>query len=96
MGRRFPRESGAYVVYMQARQGPLLETDAGPGLCDVEAAVELVAAGLARQIVLAGFPAWPEMLGRAREIAEEANVAILPAVGSGGTDIVIMRLPADR
>ena len=81
---------------MQARQGPLLETGIEPGLSDVEAAVELVAAGLARQIVLAGFPAWPEMLVRAREMADRAHVVILPVVASGRTDIMVSRPPDDR
>jgi hypothetical protein len=81
---------------MQARPSPLLEADTEPGLGDVEAAVELVAAGLARQIVLAGFPGWPEMLGRAREMADRAHVVILPAVASGRTDIVVSRPPDDR
>jgi hypothetical protein len=63
---------------MQSRQSALVMTGSGAGLGDVEAAVELVAAGLARQIVLAGFPGWPEMLGRAREMADRANVVIVP------------------
>jgi len=64
-----------------------------PGLGDLEAAVELVSAGLATRVVLAGFPSWPGLLWHAYQLAESANVLILPTVVSPGgrVDIVITR-----
>lgn len=63
------------------------------GLADIEAAVELVAAGVATRIVLSGFPSWPGLLWQAYQLAEGADVLILPSVsGPGGrVDIVIAR-----
>ena len=64
-----------------------------PGLGDLEAAVGLVSAGLATRVVLAGFPSWPGLLWHAYQLAESANVLILPTVVSPGgrVDIVITR-----
>ncbi len=64
-----------------------------PGFADIEAAVELVSAGLARRIVLSNFPSWPGLLWRAYQLAEEANVLILPTVvrPGGRVDIVVTR-----
>ena len=67
-----------------------------PGLGDLEAAVALVECGLATRIVLAGFPSWPGLLWRAYQLADEANVAILPTIVRPGglVDIVITRAAA--
>lgn len=64
-----------------------------PGLGDLEAAVELVSAGLATRVVLTGFPSWPGLLWHAYRLAESANVVILPTVvrPGGRVDIVITR-----
>ena len=64
-----------------------------PGLGDLEAAVGLVSAGLATRVVLAGFPSWPGLLWHAYQLAESANVLILPTVvrPGGRVDIVITR-----
>ena len=64
-----------------------------PGLLNLEAAVELVSAGLAVRIVLSGFPSWPGLLWRAYEMAETSGVRILPTVvrPGGRVDIVITR-----
>ena len=69
---------------------------AEPGLGDLEAAVAMVECGLATRIVLAGFPSWPGLLWRAYQLADEANVAILPTVVRPGglVDIVITRAAA--
>ena len=64
-----------------------------PGFPDIEAAVALVEAGLATRILLTGFPSWPGLLWQAYQLAEEANVLILPTVvrPGGRVDIVIAR-----
>ena len=64
-----------------------------PGIDDLEAAVALVEAGLASRVVLAGFPSWPGLLWRAYQLAEAADVIILPTVvrPGGKVDIVIAR-----
>jgi hypothetical protein len=64
-----------------------------PGFADIEAAVELVTAGLARRVVLTNFQSWPGLLWRAYQLAEEANVLILPTVvrPGGRVDIVVAR-----
>jgi len=64
-----------------------------PGLGDLEAAVELVSAGLATRVVLTGFPSWPGLLWHAYRLAESANVLILPTVvrPGGRVDIIITR-----
>ena len=69
---------------------------AEPGLGDLEAAVAMVECGLATRIVLAGFPSWPGLLWRAYQLADEANVAILPTIVRPGglVDIVITRAAA--
>ena len=61
------------------------------GLDDLEAAVALVAAGLATRVVLAGFPSWPGLLWRAYQLADASDVLILPTVvrPGGKVDIVI-------
>jgi hypothetical protein len=68
----------------------------GPGLADIEAAVALIEQGLARRVVLTGFPSWPGLLWQAYQLAEAANVVILPTVvrPGGRVDIVIERVPA--
>ena len=67
-----------------------------PGLGDLEAAVELVSAGLATRVVLTGFPSWPGLLWHAYQLAESADVLILPTVvrPGGRVDIVITRDPS--
>ncbi|MGZ6266057.1 MAG: hypothetical protein ACXWN4_04035 [Candidatus Limnocylindrales bacterium] len=67
--------------------------EAQPGLDDLEAAVNLVQAGLASRVVLAGFPSWPGLLWRAYRLAESADVLILPTVAHAGgkVDIVVTR-----
>jgi hypothetical protein len=64
-----------------------------PGLGDLEAGVGLVSAGLATRVVLAGFPSWPGLLWRAYQLAESADVLIIPTVvrPGGKVDIVITR-----
>ena len=64
-----------------------------PGLPDLEAAVALVSAGLAKRVVLSGFQSWPGLLWRAYQLAESAGVVILPTVvrPGGRVDIVITR-----
>jgi hypothetical protein len=64
-----------------------------PGMDDLEAAVAIVEAGLASRVVLAGFPSWPGLLWRAYQLAETADVTILPTVvrPGGKVDIVIAR-----
>ena len=64
-----------------------------PGLGDLEAAVGLVAAGLASRVILAGFPSWPGLLWRAYQLADTTGVLILPTVvrPGGRVDIVITR-----
>lgn len=64
-----------------------------PGFSDIEAAVALVEAGLASRVMLAGFPSWPGLLWQAYQLAEDANVLILPTVvrPGGKVDIVITR-----
>lgn len=64
-----------------------------PGLPDLEAAVAMVQAGVASRVVLAGFPSWPGLLWRAYQLADAAEVLILPTVvrPGGKVDIVITR-----
>ena len=64
-----------------------------PGLADLEAAVELVSAGLATRVVLSGFPSWPGLLWRAYQLADGTGVLILPTVvrPGGKVDITITR-----
>ena len=72
-----------------APSDPLAE----PGFADIEAAVALVSAGVAARVVLSSFPSWPGLLWRAYELADEANVLILPTVvrPGGFVDIVVTR-----
>lgn len=67
--------------------------DYEPGLADLEAAVELVSAGLATRVVLSGFPSWPGLLWRAYQLADGTGVLILPTVvrPGGKVDITITR-----
>lgn len=46
--------------------------------------------------MLTGFPSWPGLLWQAYQLAEAANVVILPTVvrPGGRVDIVIERVPA--
>lgn len=67
-----------------------------PGLGDLQAAVALVEAGLATRVTLSGFPSWPGLLWEAYQLAEAANVVILPTVvrPGGRVDIVIAKATA--
>lgn len=72
--------------------------DYEPGLADLEAAVGLVAGGLASRVILSGFPSWPGLLWRAYQLADTSGVLILPTLARGNTirpggrvDIVITR-----
>jgi hypothetical protein len=64
-----------------------------PGLADLEAAVGLVSTGLAKRVVLSGFPSWPGLLWSAYQLAGSTGVLILPTVvrPGGRVDIVITR-----
>jgi hypothetical protein len=64
-----------------------------PGLPDLEAAVAMVQAGVASRVVLVGFPSWPGLLWHAYQLADAAEVLILPTVvrPGGKVDIVITR-----
>jgi hypothetical protein len=64
-----------------------------PGLADLEAAVSLVSTGLAKRVILSGFPSWPGLLWRAYQLADTTGVLILPTVvrPGGKVDIVITR-----
>ena len=64
-----------------------------PGLADLEAAVALVSGGLAKRVILSGFPSWPGLLWRAYQLADNTGVLILPTVvrPGGKVDIVITR-----
>ena len=64
-----------------------------PGFEDLEAAVSLVTSGLARRVVLTGFPSWPGLLWRAYRLADASEVVILPTVvrPGGRVDVVIER-----
>jgi hypothetical protein len=64
-----------------------------PGLADLEASVALVASGLASRVVLTGFPSWPGLLWHAYQLAEDADVLIMPTVvrPGGKVDIEITR-----
>ncbi len=64
------------------------------GFADIEAAVALVEAGVASRVVIACFPSGPGLLWRAYQLAEEANVLILPTVvrPGGQVDIVVTRV----
>jgi len=81
----------AGAALLVAREPQIAE----PGLGDLEAAVAMVEAGVATRIILAGFRSWPGLLWRAYQLAEEANVTILPTVVRPGglVDIVIVRDP---
>lgn len=64
-----------------------------PGLTDLEASVALVVSGVATRIDLTGFPSWPGLLWRAYQMADNADVMIIPTVvrPGGKVDIVIAR-----
>jgi hypothetical protein len=64
-----------------------------PGLADLEAAVGLVAAGVANRVILSGFPSWPGLLWRAYQLADTTGLLIIPTVvrPGGRVDIVITR-----
>jgi hypothetical protein len=87
-----PRAGTGTIATESAEPAGLPAT--GPGVADIQAAVIMVERGLADRIVLAGFPSWPGLLWQAYQLAEAANLQILPTiVHPGGTvDIVIERV----
>ena len=66
-----------------------------PGFADIEAAVALVECGLANRVVLTGFASWPGLLWQAYQLAEAADVVIIPTVvhPGGRVDIAVTRAP---
>jgi hypothetical protein len=76
-----------------AAQAATVPHEFEPAMGDLEAAVSLVAAGLAERVVLSGFQSWPGLLWRAYQLAETTDVLILPTVirPGGKVDIVITR-----
>ena len=90
-------DTGRLAVELAAEAAPALH-EYEPGLSDLEAAVELVSAGLASRVILTGFPSWPGLLWRAYQLADTNAVVILPTVARSGAaqpgnrvDIVITR-----
>ena len=49
--------------------------------------------GLAKHVTLVGFPSWPGLLWRAYQLADAADVLIIPTVArpGGRVDIVVTR-----
>jgi hypothetical protein len=88
-----PAEVSADVLAGDIAQSAQTLAEYEPGLADLEAAVELVSAGLATRVVLSGFPSWPGLLWRAYQLAETTGVLILPTVvrPGGKVDIVVTR-----
>jgi hypothetical protein len=86
-----PAEVPTDVLAGDIAQSAQTLDDYEPGLADLEAAVELVSAGLATRVVLSGFPSWPGLLWRAYQLAETTGVLILPTVvrPGGKVDITI-------
>jgi hypothetical protein len=89
--------TGSFALEIAAESDPGADS-AGlsplePGFSDIEAAVALVESGLATRVILTGFPSWPGLLWQAYQLAEAANVLILPTVvrPGGRVDIVIAR-----
>lgn len=90
--------AGSFAVELFAEDDLAADSTAAlsrlePGFPDIEAAVALVEAGLATRVVLTGFPSWPGLLWQAYQLAEAADVLILPTVvrPGGRVDIVIAR-----
>jgi hypothetical protein len=86
----FPRTAaGDAVEFSEVGSAPERE----PGIADLEAAVALVSAGLATRVTLTGFPSWPGLLWRAYQLAEDADVTILPTVvrPGGKVDLAVTR-----
>ncbi len=73
-----------------------VEAFTGQGLGDIEAAVRLVEMGMAGRVVLAGIEPWPGLLWQAYQLAESADVLIIPQVArpGGRIDVVVTRDPA--
>jgi hypothetical protein len=88
-----PAEVPTDVLAGDIAQSAQTLDDYEPGLADLEAAVELVSAGLATRVILSGFPSWPGLLWRAYQLADSTGVLILPTVvrPGGKVDIVITR-----
>jgi hypothetical protein len=96
-------EAGSIEVGLFAPDDALADSVAAvshlePGFADIEAAVALVESGLATRVVLTGFPSWPGLLWQAYQLAEAADVLILPTLNrpGGRVDIVIAREPAQH
>src|SRR5664280_2971252 len=88
-----PAELASPADHPEEPAEPAEPAEHEPGLGDLEAAVELVSAGLATCVVLTGFASWPGLLWHAYRLAESANVLILPTVvrPGGRVDIIITR-----
>lgn len=68
-----------------------------PSFLDLEAAVALVASGLATHVTLSGFPSWPGLLWKAHELARDTGVSIMPrsSGGDGRLELEVTRDPAE-
>jgi hypothetical protein len=88
---RPPEAEGALAEELADFEGENAIAD--PALGDLEAAVALVAGGLATRVVLTGFRSWPGLLWHAYQLAEVNGVLILPTVvrPGGRVDIAITR-----
>jgi hypothetical protein len=65
---------------------------AGPGLCDLETAVLMVASGLASRVTLCGFPPWQGAVREACRLAEESGIRVIPTLvpPDDRVDIVVL------
>jgi hypothetical protein len=66
-----------------------------PGFADLEAAVELVRAGLASRVILTNFVSWPGLLWQVYQLSVETGLQILATTprGEGRVDIVVCAEP---
>jgi hypothetical protein len=60
------------------------------GLTDVEAAVSLVESGLASRVVVTGLTPWPGMLWQTHQLAQLADVSIVPTLEPGGRVVIVV------
>jgi hypothetical protein len=60
------------------------------GLADVEAAVALVESGLASRVVVTGLAPWPGMLWQTYQLAQMADVSIVPTLEPGGRVVIVV------
>ena len=73
----------------------MAELASEPGMADIEAAVAMVESGMATRVVLTNFASWPGLLWQAYQLAEAADVVIIPTVvhPGGRVDIAVTRTP---